>query len=872
MLRKRILERGRQDEIYPVLMTGPDSFMLDGQEYTGKPQTAGKRFSDGERAYVGFAGLARRQAIILAGSTRQDSAKNIPFSSVTFGEWLQSSQNFGLNAAGGQILTALLAPNGSDTNWDLPTDVDTGTLNVGLRALGLGRFKAPLRNWESGEPAEGDPVDVYVTCWPRNDGGDTGLCLGAWRVSDRVNLWIAQNGTSSDPWVNPDYPLPARFFVDKLNGWIHGLPSPTSSSPNTIFSAAAQDLYYTSGISRSSGGLNLANVSLYSFVVTVDETSIIESYLFCPAHGTTSGTGQSTVDFLKMNQDTGEWTSHSSFDVGDLPDGGDAAHPDTIPFGSETGTPVPWWQQTNQAIMFCSSGTQDVFDSHKWEGWNLTVRLLNPSDGTTGDILLSRSATASSSPTVLSNASLKTQIMAATHDLEYSTAFPWSAGYWLGGIQLGSDTNSAYAHFQDCVPILLPASGPNMARMGTVSSQLAADPDTGLRQWPANLENTGSGMVVERNSNDEDTLWLCCLVPEQCLLGGAYSHASGPDDLTGGEPTVQTYSFTFEEFNQCTGVNFSQPGFRQDTIVPYGRQPDVPPDEPYPPDFDACIDIGYPDMPDSHRTRTYATHDEGEHTQVINTWNQKLGCIWKTKIYAVLFDGTVKEFDITQNLDATHSMTIGVGAGAIGDAPPDTISATESDFPAPDNVWQLMAYGDRGLLLVLRDLHADGADKNPSPHLEIYNSGDESFGKLATVRLGSYSDLKASDDTSGDNLWLAGDQEWDPYAFGRPRMKGCKKINGDASALVLVMVGESKKVDVSSESQFKRVCYALIDLTNPTSPDVTRVDLTSPDEGVGSSGDVPTNWPLWWEWDSLILTPGHVAWIKDSKFREAITS
>jgi hypothetical protein len=99
MLRRRILERGRQDEIYPVVMTGPNSFILDGQEYTGKPQSAGKRFGVGERAYVGFAALARRLPVILAGSTKQSSQMNHPFTSATtaYARWMQSDANPGLN-------------------------------------------------------------------------------------------------------------------------------------------------------------------------------------------------------------------------------------------------------------------------------------------------------------------------------------------------------------------------------------------------------------------------------------------------------------------------------------------------------------------------------------------------------------------------------------------------------------------------------------------------------------------------------------------------------------------------------------------------------------------------------------------------------
>ena len=83
------------------------------------------------------------------------------------------------------------------------------------------------------------------------------------------------------------------------------------------------------------------------------------------------------------------------------------------------------------------------------------------------------------------------------------------------------------------------------------------------------------------------------------------------------------------------------------------------------------------------------------------------------------------------------------------------------------------------------------------------------------------------------------------------------------------MVGESKKVDPETDSQFQRCCYATINCANPSSPEVVRSAQTSPDEGVGPSGDVPGNGPLWQHWDTLLLTAGRVAWIRDSEFREA---
>ena len=82
-----VFGRDRQEPVYPVTMTGPDSFTLDGQTYTGKPQVAGRAFAEGERAYVGFARTSRRQPIILAAETRRVYHRNAPWSGLQLALW-----------------------------------------------------------------------------------------------------------------------------------------------------------------------------------------------------------------------------------------------------------------------------------------------------------------------------------------------------------------------------------------------------------------------------------------------------------------------------------------------------------------------------------------------------------------------------------------------------------------------------------------------------------------------------------------------------------------------------------------------------------------------------------------------------------------
>lgn len=198
------------------------------------------------------------------------------------------------------------------------------------------------------------------------------------------------------------------------------------------------------------------------------------------------------------------------------------------------------------------------------------------------------------------------------------------------------------------------------------------------------------------------------------------------------------------------------------------------------------------------------------------------------------------------------------------------VTITQPDFELADNVWQLISFADKNLLAILRDLHADGAGNNPSPAIEIWEIGSTTATKISTIRLGSYTELLATDTLPGTE---AGDQLWDPYAFGPPRMKACRKSGTSNTPVIVAMVGENKKVDHDTESQFKRVCYATIELNTPSTPDVVRSARTSDDLGVGSSGyPVGTDFfgPIWDSWDTLVLTPDHVAWIKDSEFRETL--
>lgn len=778
------------------------------------------------------------------------------------GQWYQSNASPKQNALGDYVNSNLLDPRNETINWHLPTSTNPEIENVGLRAFGLARLEAPART-EFGELIESSPkVDCYMTAYPKsNESGSFGVWIGAWTVGTNILLWETSSG-SGPGWTNPSYPLHSRFFVDPLTGWAHAVERPTNVSPQKINSACALNKFNGSDISRAAtGGANLASISFNSFMVTTGEGAEAvtnpEAYFFCPAHPAISTTGLASVDFLQMNQSNGHWDSYSSYDPGLIPDGGPSVIPDLISYGFETGGPPPWLGK--EALMFVSGGVKEIFGGTTWSKAHWTLRSIKV-NGTPGSLVVSKTLNPVNNPTILSQASLKTQVAAVDHTiLEWITSFPFSLGFWRGGLRINNDTSdSTWQIFSNAPPILLPYSGPNFNRVGTLVSRLAS-------VWPPEKKNCGGGVVVDLDAENADHIAFCVLEPEQIVYAKGYAPTPAPsyEDPNLEEVTdqLQTYQYHYREYNPCEGRTLEADGYRTDTTVPHGSQPSVAPGSPYS-DTVPCFNVEYGS---GTVIRNYFVDDEGLHKQIYNTWIQQVGTIYRTKLIVVAPDGTKREKDISQLLDATHSSVARGSTNYVGLGGPVTITGTESNFPLAHNVWQIILLKQKDLVVLLRDLHLDGANNNPTPNLEVWDISGPIFTKLSTVRLGSYTEKMLVD--NNPQGWRAGDQLWNPYAFQGPRMKGCLDVDGIPH--ILVMVGEGKKV-TSSQSGFKRVCYSRISLEDPTAPTVLNHAITSPDVGIGNSGDVPTDWPLWWEWDSLILTKDRVTWIKDSKFRESI--
>ena len=84
----------KQEGIYTANATGPDSFTLHGQTYTGKPSLAGGIIAEGEKVYVAFRDNNKRGAVILARAAKRHWHTNSPWdSSLQLSLWPDSNGN-----------------------------------------------------------------------------------------------------------------------------------------------------------------------------------------------------------------------------------------------------------------------------------------------------------------------------------------------------------------------------------------------------------------------------------------------------------------------------------------------------------------------------------------------------------------------------------------------------------------------------------------------------------------------------------------------------------------------------------------------------------------------------------------------------------
>ena len=767
-------------------------------------------------------------------SRKVPSARGISQSSfaIGLGIWHQSNYSSHQNALGGLVAAALYAMDPPTISaWTLPTSDDPEITNAAPTPFGLVRYV------DGAAPA-------YATMWPqqRESDGNIQVCAGAWDAVSKTPLWQWNEGSYYVPAENFANQVPPCFnlFFTPVGGWIFAVV-------NTAFFTFVR--IYSSNATLSNVAVTLVgfgethNASIHAWESGSGESLAQHFHCFLPYFSEGPLT-DAVVAFLDLNTTTGQWTREATRTVADLPVGGAAAVPDLLGTGNAnaTGSPAAWLG--NEALIFVSGGLRDGGEPSNFLEVHWTLRSLNPANGTNGTFAKSKTIVATSSPTLLNPGSLITEVAAHPIPIYYT-----DPGIWYEGITYSDDTDVAYQAIKRVAPLILPVAASNLARLGTIESRMAND-SLGNPQWPLVAENSGGGVVVDEAS----TVWSVVIEPEQVLYGGEYVledtgttqpvylvnlsvFVAGAGTQTGNFfLNVPTVSFTAIDGHVVTAAAEEDPS----VYFIYNDEGD--------PIYTVSLSIGY-----GNADWPVYTH----------RWTQHMGCLWHTILRGHRANGTTVEQEISQKIDATTTASLGKPFGT-------AVAVTHPDLELADNMHQLISFADKNLLAILRDLHADGAGNNPSPAIEIWEIGATTATKLSTIRLGSYTEKFLTDDFAHD-AWKAGDQVWDPYAFGPPRMKACRKGGTFNTPVIVAMVGENKKVDTDTESQFKRVCYATIELNTPASPDVVRSARTSEDLGVGNSG-YPAGtdfWgPIWDSWDTLVLTPDHVAWIKDSEFRE----
>lgn len=118
----------REDGLYPVTMTGPNSFTLDGEEYSGRPSIAGRKLAEGEKAFAGSALGGKRGLVIMGAANVPRRRRLMPNWQVALTDWLYALGGPGL---GRWALSAQPDPNAT------PSTVWTGTTRFDAYPLGV---------------------------------------------------------------------------------------------------------------------------------------------------------------------------------------------------------------------------------------------------------------------------------------------------------------------------------------------------------------------------------------------------------------------------------------------------------------------------------------------------------------------------------------------------------------------------------------------------------------------------------------------------------------------------------------------------------------------------------------------------------------
>jgi hypothetical protein len=202
----------RQDGVFIVEMTGPDSFLLEGELYTGKGSIAGRRLAPGEKAYVAST-LGGKRGLVILGGVTGSKRRLTPLFRAGIGLWDQTWRSYLQDAV--SATTTAPATLDAETAWTYDSDADGGGLYwepEGLLLHKTGRVWHISRWTDLAEAFEVAELRVRLL-----------VPSGTYAVSASASLELVGHERETPWWLLPD----ASVFYDPTDDVLVVLPKPT---------------------------------------------------------------------------------------------------------------------------------------------------------------------------------------------------------------------------------------------------------------------------------------------------------------------------------------------------------------------------------------------------------------------------------------------------------------------------------------------------------------------------------------------------------------------------------------------------------------------------------------------------------------------
>lgn len=288
----------RQDGVFIVEMTGPDSFLLEGELYTGKGSIAGRRLAPGEKAYVAST-LGGKRGLVILGGVTGSKRRLTPLFRAGIGLWDQTWRSYLQDAV--SATTTAPATLDAETAWTYDSDADGGGLYwapEGLLAHKTSRVYHVSR-WTDIAESGFDSLELRVRLLVPSSGTWAVQCSGALELvgDEQTADWLLPDGTAfynaADDvltvLVAPSHDTltdaSARIWTLQPNEALDGFVSATSS-----FALGAEGERRSWGIVGQAGRrmirLDLPLNEMAGYVLDVETLEWSEEWTSSPLSGT----------------------------------------------------------------------------------------------------------------------------------------------------------------------------------------------------------------------------------------------------------------------------------------------------------------------------------------------------------------------------------------------------------------------------------------------------------------------------------------------------------------------------------------------------------------------------------------------------------